>query len=317
MDHRVARHGRIRATAIALTAALLGTGGLAAGARAAARPGPVPVHHPVPVRITPQTPVTPGSGYLALGDSVSFGYMEPTVVPAPDFADAASFRGFPEVLGSDLHLKVANAACPGETSSSLLDAGAQSLACETVAAGASGPAYRQAYPLHVRYSGSQMAYANRYLTSHPGTRLVSLMIGANDAFLCQDTTTDGCTSELGGVLATITRNVHTILSTIRHRDHYNGQIVIVDYYSLDYGSALASGESRALNSAMAAGAKGMHVRVADAYSAFARAALHSGDNTCTAGLLTQLGAPGTCGVHPSVAGQTLLASTIAGAIKLG
>jgi hypothetical protein len=45
--------------------------------------------------------------------------------------------------------------------------------------------------------------------------------------------------------------------------------------------------------------------------------VHSGNDTCTAGLLTQLGNPMTCGVHPSVAGQTLLASTVANAIKIG
>ena len=70
------------------------------------------------------TRVTAGSTYLALGDSVTFGYMEPGVVPAPDYHSAASFLAYPEQLGAELHLKVANAACPGETSASLIDASA-------------------------------------------------------------------------------------------------------------------------------------------------------------------------------------------------
>jgi lysophospholipase L1-like esterase len=312
MDHRVAHPGRrISAIAVALACALLTWASLAAAAQAKAKP------KPTPVKITPSTPVTPGSGYLALGDSVTFGYMEPTVVPAPDFTNAAAFDGYPEMLGSELHLQVANAACPGETSASLLDSSAPSNGCENLPAGAAGPAYRVSFPLHASYQGSQIAYATKYLKSHPGTRLVSLMIGANDGFLCQETTTDKCVSELPTVLSTITKNVHTILSTVRTKDHYNGQLVIVDYYSLDYTSALDNGESQALNGAMAAGAKGFHVEFANSYNSFAAASVHSGNDTCTAGLLTQLGNPMTCGVHPSVAGQALLASTVANTIKIG
>jgi lysophospholipase L1-like esterase len=290
MDHRVAHPGRrISVIAAALACALLAWASLTASAQAKAKP------KPAPATITPSTPVTPGSGYLALGDSVTFGYMEPTVVPAPEFQDASAFDGYPEMLGSELDLKVANAACPGETSASLLDASAPSNGCENEPGGATGAAYRTSFPLHASYQGSQIAYANTYLKSHPGTRLVSLMIGANDGFLCQETTTDGCASELSTVLSTITKNVHTTLSAVRTKDHYNGQLVIVDYYSLNYTSALDNGESQALNSAMAAGAKGFHVRFANAYNSFAAAS----------------------GVHPSAAGQALLASTVANAIKIG
>jgi lysophospholipase L1-like esterase len=312
MDHHVAHPGRrISVVAVALACALLAWTSFAAAAQAKAKP------KPAPATITPSTPVTAGSDYLALGDSVTFGYMESTVVPAPNYQDAASFDAYPEMLGSELGLTVANPACPGETSASLLNASAPSNGCENEPGGATGAAYRTSFPLHVSYQGSQMAYATKYLKSHPDTRLVSLMIGANDGFLCQETTSDGCASELSTVLSTLTKNVHTILSTVRTKDHYNGQLVIVDYYSLNYTSALLNGESQALNSAMAAGAKGFHVRFANAYNSFAAASVHSGNDTCTAGLLTQLGNPMTCGVHPSVAGQTLLASTVANAIKIG
>jgi lysophospholipase L1-like esterase len=313
MDHRVAHPGRrISVIAVALACALLTWAALAAAAQAKAKP------KPTPVAITPNTPVTPGSGYLALGDSVTFGYMEPTVVPAPDYTNAANFDAYPEMLGSQLGLKVTNAACPGETSASLINASAQSNTCENDPPGVTATPYRTAFPLHVSYQGSQLAFATKYLKSHSNTRLVSLMIGANDGFVCQETTTDGCASELPGVLSTVTKNVKTILTTIRTKDHYNGQLVIVDYYSLDYTSALDNGESQALNGAEAAGAKGFHVRFANAYNSFAVAAVHSGNNSCTAGLLTQLvGASTPCGVHPSVAGQTLLAATLANSIKIG
>jgi hypothetical protein len=52
-------------------------------------------HKPKKPAITPHTAVTKGSGYLALGDSVTFGYEEPQVVPAPNYADASSFTADP------------------------------------------------------------------------------------------------------------------------------------------------------------------------------------------------------------------------------
>ena len=74
--------------------------------------------------------VAPGSRYLALGDSVTFGYQEPGVVPAPNYANAGSFVNYPQELGAVLGLKVTNAACPGETSASFINPSAQSNGCE-------------------------------------------------------------------------------------------------------------------------------------------------------------------------------------------
>ncbi len=265
------------------------------------------------MKITPSTPVARGSGYLALGDSVPFGYMEPTVVPAPDFSNAASFVGYPEILASELHLKLANAACPGETSASLINAKAQSNGCETSPDG--GTAYRPSFPLHVKYSGSQLSYAVSYLKHHSGVRLVSLMVGANDFFLCEEQTADQCASpsEQAAVVTSVEKNVRTIIAAIRGRAHYRGQLVVVDYYSTS--PALNTG-TQELDHFINQGTSSFHVRIANAYNSFAFASVHSGDNACTAGLLTQL-STGGCGVHPSVAGQTLLASTLERAIRVG
>ena len=257
-------------------------------------------------KITPTTPITKGSTYLALGDSVTFGYEEPTVVPAPNYQDASSLIGYPELFGSELHMKVVNAACPGETSSSLIDNTAQSNGCENTP-GKGNVGYRTLYPLHVSYSGSQLAFAVSYLKKHQNVRLVSLMIGSNDGLICQETTADHCTSlvEQAAVLETVAKNVHTIVSEIRKRAHYNGQLAIVNYYS-----PLASDNATIplLNGVIDSAAKPFHVEVADGLGAFETAAAHSGGNVCTAGLLTQLvNAPTPCGIHPSYAGQSLLA----------
>jgi lysophospholipase L1-like esterase len=272
-----------------------------------------PAKKPEAPKITFKTPVTPGSGYLALGDSVVFGYEESQVVPAPNYADASSFIGYPEDLGSELHLTLANAACPGETSSSFINDTAQSNGCENSPTG--GPSYRVLFPLHVKYSGSQLDYAVSYLKTHKKVRLVSLMIGANDLFVCQETTADHCASlvEQAAVIGTVSTNVKTILSAIRNKAHYAGQIALVNYYStspaLDSITALG-------NSTIASTAKPFHVEIADAFDAFAAADAHSGGDPCKAGLLTQL-STGGCGIHPSYAGAAVLAQALANAIRIG
>jgi lysophospholipase L1-like esterase len=241
--------------------------------------------------------------YLALGDSVSFGYKESNVTPPPDYRKPATFKGFPELLGESRHFKVANAACPGETSASLVNAKAESNGCEN--------AYRKAFPLHVRYSGSQLSYAVKFLKKHPKTRVVTLMVGANDLFLCQRKSSDAClgAAEQKAVLARIKSNVHKTFSALRRTAHYRGQIVLVRYYNLDYTSDVFVKVIKAMNKAEAAAAKGLHVTLADGYGAFQRGSASAGGKPCDAGLLNKLD-DGSCGVHPSRAGQALLAQAV-------
>ncbi len=261
--------------------------------------------------------LTRGSGYLALGDSVTFGYQEPGVIPHPNYSNAASFPGYPEQLGAELHLNVANASCPGETSSSLINPTAQSNGCENVP-GHPHTGYRVSFPLHVRYKGSQLAYAVSYLDAHPGVRLVSLMIGANDYFVCTETTADKCQSpaEQHRVLARLGANIKTILSAIRNRAHYRGQIAIVDYFSLNYAIPATNAQSIPLNNTQNAAAKPFHVVIADGYGELKAASFRFGSSPCNAGLLTQLGTPGKCGIHPSFAGQSLLALALGRAVTI-
>ncbi len=232
------------------------------------------------------------------------------MVPPPNYDRPASFLGYPEQIGAALHVKVTNLACPGETSASLINSSARSLACEN--------AYRKHFPLHVHYRGSQLAYAVAFLRTHPGVRLVSLMIGANDAFLCQSLSADTCASpaETHAVLAKIGRDVKRTLSEIRGRAHYRGQIAIVNYYSLNYTSPLINGQSIELNRAMDTAARPFHVVIANGYAEFRTASIRFGQSPCLAGLITQLsGQAGTCGIHPSYAGQALLAHALEKVIR--
>jgi hypothetical protein len=76
--------------------------------------------------------------------------------------------------------------------------------------------------------------------------------------------------------------------------------------------------SRGLDSAQDSAAKPFRVEIAPSYSQFAAQARIFGGATCQAGLLTEWTTNGTptCGVHPSYAGQALLAEAVLRAILL-
>jgi lysophospholipase L1-like esterase len=248
-----------------------------------------------------------GRGYLALGDSVAFGYITHDL---PAYVNAANFVGYPEDAGNGLHLDVANAACAGETSQGFLNLTAPDNGCRT---------FRAHFPLHVTYSGTQMDYATSYLTHHDDTKLVTLQIGANDGFLLIDHCAGlnppdpNCVPNgLPGLAQLIATNVHTILSKVRATG-YEGVLMIVNYYSLNYADPTNTGFSIVLNNALKAGAAGEHAVIADVFTAFKNATntTQAGGNTCKAGLLN--GDPANnaaCDVHPSVTGQQLLARTV-------
>ena len=247
--------------------------------------------------------------YLALGDSVAFGYVPPEAVPPPNYHDASSFIGYPEDVARALHLRVANAACPGETTASLFMRGVVSNGCENSPGSSTG--YRTQYPLHVFYKGTQLRFALRYLARHPHTRLVTINIGANDVFLCQETTKDHCTSqkELQGVLNEIKANLTTIYSKIRHVAHYRGPLVALTYYSLSYSDPNQVVGTEVLNSVIASVTQAFGGKVADGFAAFEGPSNAAGGSPCKAGLLIKL-PDGTCNIHPSAAGHLLLAQAI-------
>jgi lysophospholipase L1-like esterase len=248
--------------------------------------------------------------YLALGDSVAFGYVPPQAVPAPNYLVAHSFVGYPEYLAQQLNERVSNASCPGETTASLLVAGAQSNGCENSPGSPIG--YATLYPLHVQYQGTQMDYALHYLAAHKHTRLVTIDIGANDAFLCQETTADHCTStqELLAVANEIATNLGTIVHDLRDVAGYQGPVVVLTYYSLSYSDPVAVAGAQFLNSVLTGVTTSSGGIVADGFAAFQGPSLAFGGDPCAAGLLIKL-PDGTCNIHPSPAGQRLLAAAIA------
>jgi len=248
--------------------------------------------------------------YLALGDSVTFAYIEQA---GYEYYYPTNFVGYADYLGLTLSLNLADAACPGETTSSFISSTAPDNGCH---------AYRTLFPLHVVYGSAkstQLTFATGFLKQHGGTQLVTINLGANDLFLLEQQCNDDPTCIENGapqVFATAEANMQTILAAIRATG-YNGVIIIANYYSLDYSNQFETELTIGLNQAITAPAPAYGALVADVFSAFEAAASNqfAAGNTCVAGLLNASNpptSPPSCDVHPSQSGHKLMAQVIAG-----
>jgi lysophospholipase L1-like esterase len=164
----------------------------------------------------------PGRAYLAVGDSISFGFINQAGF---EYVNPDNFIGFPTYVGRAMKLNTSNAACPGETTGSFLSSSAPDGGCRT---------YRASVPLHVSYSSTQLDYAVSFLKSHPGTRLVTVGLGANDVLLLRNTCSGDSACIAAGlpqVLASVAANLQVILGDLRATG-YGGIIIVVNYYSL-------------------------------------------------------------------------------------
>src|SRR6267143_1740269 len=247
----------------------------------------------------PATASSEGHSYLALGDSVPFGFS-----PNPAlWSDATNFVGYPEIVAQRLNIEDVNATCPGEATGGFISLTGTDNVCRP---------YRFVLhePLHVSYSGTQLAFATSYLTTHPRTRLVTLTLGANDVFhlqhVCEAAHKDHpadilkCFNDgVPGVLFTMAANLNTIFTALRATG-YNGLIVAVTYYSLDYSNTSGA---ELLNGPMVAVASAHGALIADGLGAWAPVA--AGGSSCTAGLLLPPFPPdpSPCDVHPTPLGS--------------
>ena len=266
-------------------------------------------------------------GYLALGDSVSFG-LNPTIlgqIPPPRPED---FTGYPQIVAERKKLlktkKAIDASCPGETSASFL-LGPPDNGC--MGPGPQGqPPFRTSIGLHTNYAGTQAQFAAAELASNKHINLVTLSIGGNDLLLvlakCTANPTPTFAACVSNLLPTVLQaygaNLAQILGTIRA--HYSGTLILVKYYSPSTDPLFLQAVG-ALNQVMmdvnTAGRFG--VTFADGFTAFQIAATmlnHDPTNAdpCQAGLLIRVSAT-ACDVHPSLAGQYVLATTVLLALR--
>ncbi len=232
------------------------------------------------------------AGYLALGDSVAFGFS-PLVSPT----DTDAYVGYPEVLSKH----VVNAACSGETSGSLI-AGPPDNGCA---------AFRSVAPLHVSYTGTQLAFAVGYIRAHPDTQLVTIDIGGNDLFVLLRTcgTSSSCfAAGFPTLLSTLASHLVTIYASLRAAG-FTGHLVALTYYLTNYNDPNQLGALGAINQVVSAVTTQFGGRVADGFGAFQAEAAEAGGDSCAAGLLIRR-PTGGCDIHPSKTGQKLLAEAI-------
>jgi lysophospholipase L1-like esterase len=161
----------------------------------------------------------PGSKYLALGDSLAYGYQAAKFNSQIPAVNPASFNtGYVDDFAFYLKLlkpslTVTNDGCPGETTDSFINGGPVPGTC------ASG---FPAYWLHHPYTGSQLADGLATIAANPNTNPITVDLGANDVlnFLhgCgfpAPTATACIASGLPGLYAHIGQNMGIILSQLR------------------------------------------------------------------------------------------------------
>ena len=261
--------------------------------------------------------------YLALGDSIPFGFnpllFGPPGAPLPT---PAQFVGYPEIVSAWTGTPEINAACPGETSGSFLVLGAPDNGCNGL--GPQGqPPFKGTIGLHTNYPGTQMKFALEQLQTNKSIKLVTLNIGGNDLSLLQmscATASDfaGCVG--GGLFKTVLpnyrANLDSILDGLRNQAKYHGQLILVTTYSPS-ADPLFVGAVFELNKVLIAVGKKYKVAIADGFGAFQLISASSGGDPCVAQLLIALppGYPSVCDIHPSKKGQDLLAATVLLAMK--
>ena len=239
---------------------------------------------------------------LALGDSVVFGYITQAGYM---YVNPHNFVGFPEHYAPDLRLEVTNVSCPGEMSGSLISILNPDNGCQ---------AFRSLAPLHVGYTGSELDYATSFLRHHHHTRLVSLLVGANDALLLQHhCASDPACIQAGmkPLLLNLGQNLDDIFAALHHAG-FSGVLVVGNYYSLNYNDPSGTGLVQLLNNTIKQRTLAAGGVVADDFTAFRSAAstpFAAGDS-CKAALLNATPDPArqfTCDSHPSQSGQEVLA----------
>lgn len=250
--------------------------------------------------------------YLALGDSVAFGY-NPLLVHAGLAGNPSVFVGYPDIAARTLGLQLTNASCPGETTGGFISTtNGQDYRCL-------GYRFGLGLPLHVSYPGAQLAFALSFLATHPNTQLVTMDIGANDVFKLQTDVCNGDPTCIGNGLPTVLQaidlNLRFIYGELRNVAHYTGMIVTLSYYGLTYDPAAQAG-TKALNAPIIDATQASGGIVASGFDAFKGPALAAGGSSCAAGLLIVL-TPGNCDVHPTPLGRDLLAAAVVRAVESG
>jgi lysophospholipase L1-like esterase len=209
--------------------------------------------------------VGPKSYYLALGDSLAFGYQ-----PNLDFSHSYPAQWYSSNLSKHQVKSYTNYGCNGETSATFVNGGCP-----------------YSYLLHTYYSGSQLNAAVKFIQAHPGAvSPVSLDIGANDLLPDINSSTCAVSSTWATDLANLdSRLTGTILPQLTAALTVNGartgDLVMMNYYD-PYQNICPTSLSyvQTLNQHLASDAAQFGVPVSDVFTAFGGATTPNA-NICT------------------------------------
>lgn len=234
------RRRTFASVALALTLALVASIFLAPGVAHAARPAST-------------TPVGAKAYYLALGDSLAFGYQ-----PNFNFSNSYPAQWYSSNLSKHNVSHYTNYGCNGETSATFVNGGCP-----------------YSFLLHTYYSGSQLKAALSFLKAHPGTvSPVSLDIGAND--LLPDINASTCaisstwSTDLANLDARLTQTIlPQLTAALTSNGVRTGDLVMMNYYDPYQNTCPTSlAYVQTLNQHLATDAAQFNVPVADVFTAF-------------------------------------------------
>jgi lysophospholipase L1-like esterase len=279
----------------------------------------------------------PGSTYLALGNSLAYGYHQAQFqeeLKAKGYVEAANFHdGYVDDFGAALKLaspklQIVNDGCPGETTETMIKgSGVGPAYC---AGGPTGSPFPKAF-LHHTYPGTQLEDALA-IAKEPGVNTITLDIGANDIlqFLghtCGFPATFTCTPEqIEAEIGHVTANVGFILSQLRAAAP-KAKIVFVSQYN-PYPTVLkpeGTGDAtvEALNSGLKAVAASYGVKFANTARVINFSGTHGGPESgdiptvcaftamCPGGVFNP--ASPNADIHPTKLGYAAMAGVVGAA----
>lgn len=235
---------------------------------------------------------SPQHYYLALGDSLAYGYQDAMfrAEAAAGDIDPATFPGYAGDFAGMLreirhNVRLVNYGCPGETTASYF------VGCTFSAVGH--------FPLHNTYSGSQEAAALAFLRAHRGqVSPITLDNGANDVTPCMSSPDPTC---FPNAIAAVGANLDRALAELRAAAP-NAEIIVMKYYDpFAFAAPSTIGITLQLNLAIANAAAAHGARLADALTPFNLAPPQPA-TLCGLGPFCPL-----TDIHPSDAGYDVIA----------
>jgi lysophospholipase L1-like esterase len=234
-------------------------------------------------------------GYLALGDSVTFGYsplLEDPWIPE-------RFVGYPELIEQRTGMPATNLGCPGQTAQALVSRAALDNGCFDFRDFAREEGITV---LHADYDGTQLEAALAAVRSSTPPSLISIQGGGNDMTICGEA--DDPESCLDATVPKVTASLGEVVSQLRAAG-YRGRIVLVGYHLVPG----LEDPLRRINRAVEQAARHGDAAFAEVAGPLERYARRNGGDLCRAGLLVAL-PDGSCDLHPTLVGQGIVADAV-------